>query len=429
MSNGEAFDEYDESEGIDESFEALDEADEAMDEADEASDEADEASDEASDEADEASDEAIDMSLAGRMRAAQDQARQQAWRARVASSLRADSKRATAAQQDISRQIRSINLGGRARNAAIGPLQGDGVVTATLANGRSAKMQFRPKLAPLGDVNRLRSVLAYNDRQQSAALTTQRRAIANLATAQAAAVKKLSEQALKSDKDLGERIVQSYNKLDSRISNELSGSKGIIEKNNRRIMRAMNEQRKRGLLNSLVIASSLPLYATFADKNKLITRDNVILTASLLGWLYSDEILDAVTGGGKSAKTWRGASNALSWLAPFGNIGTVLLTMNKRQHERFISGVSVITAATAGPTFTDTVTIPQNSLDDFSALQGNLPVTATIVTSSGVAAANRIVRAQVVPSRTPTISFTFEPPLVVSDSVTVAWILDTHLPA
>jgi hypothetical protein len=340
----------------------------------------------------------------------------------VASSLRADVKRATAAQQDIARQIRAINVGGPARSQAIGPIQGDGVVTATLASGRSARMSFRPKLAPLTEVNRLRSALSYNDKQQTAALATQRRAIANLALAQAAAVKKLTDQQVKSDKDLGERIVQSYNKLDKRISSELNGSKGVVEKNNKRIMRWMKEQRRRQLLNSVLITSALPLYAAYGDSSDPFSRDNLILTGSLAGWLLADEFVGGMANGGKRSKAWSTAANAWSWLAPVGNFATVQFLLKDRQHERFVTSVNTFN----GPATTADATIPiaKDSVADFAATGGQIPVVATVVNGRPDTQVRARVNAAASPN--PTVTLEFEPALTAGDSLTVAWMVDTQ---
>jgi hypothetical protein len=427
--NGEAFDEYDEAEASDEAFEASDEADEAFeasdeaDEAFEASDEADEADEafEASDEADEADEAASVSTLNARIRLAKDQQRRREWKARVASSLRADVKRANATQQDIARQIRAINVGGPARSQSISPIQGDGVVTATLANGRSARMSFRPKLAPLGEVNRLRQQLAFNDKQQATALATQRRAIANLAMAQAAAVKKLTDQQVKSDKDLGERIVQSYNKLDKRISSELNGSKGVVEKNNKRIIKWMKQQRRRQLLNNVLITSALPLYAAYGDRSDPFSRDNLILTASLGGWLLADEFIGGMSNG-KRSKALNTAANAWSWLAPVGNFATVQFLLKDRQHERFVTSVNTFN----GPATTADASIPiaKDSVADFAGTAGQVPVVATVVTGRPDTQVRARVNAAAAP--TPTVTLEFEPALLAGESVTVAWMVDTQ---
>lgn len=432
--NGEAFDEYDEA--SDESFEAMDEADEAMDESDE-SDESFEAldegfeamdeSDEAMDESDEASDEAIPstMTLSARLRAAQEQARGQQrereLRSRVARSIKADVSRAAATQRDITRRIRAINVGGPARSQAIRPLQGNGVVNATLASGRSARMKFSPPLAPIGEVNRLRAAVVYNDRQQSAALATQRRAIANLARAQASAASQLAAAQVKSDKDLGERIVQSYTKLDKRISSELSGGKGIVDKNNKRIMKWMKHQRHRQLANSVLLTTALPLYAAYGDAKDPFSRDNLILTASLAGFLLADEFISGIGGDAKRTKTWTTAATAWSWLAPVGNFALIHLLLKDRQHERFVAQVSK--GNTDG--FLVDIPIAKDSLEDFNAVSGDVPVVATLVAGP----AGTDVQAKV-DQKAGKVAFTFKLPADTARSdVTVAWMVDSTLPA
>jgi hypothetical protein len=81
-----------------------------------------------------------------------------------------------------------------------------GVVTAILPNGRRSRMRINPALPLIREVNRLRSALAVANGQNS-------RAIAALAAAQAAAVKRLTAEQVKSDKNLRRRLVEGHNRL------------------------------------------------------------------------------------------------------------------------------------------------------------------------------------------------------------------------
>ena len=83
-----------------------------------------------------------------------------------------------------------------------------------------------PTMAPISEVNRLRSVVLTNERRQLGATTRNSRAIAKLATAQQMTVKRLTAQQVKSDKELGKRLLQTHTRLDKRISKELSSGVG-----------------------------------------------------------------------------------------------------------------------------------------------------------------------------------------------------------
>jgi hypothetical protein len=138
----------------------------------------------------------------------QDRKRRTAWERRLAADQRREAQRAAAILQNITRQIRSIETGGRTRLSSVRRLQGAGVVTAILPNGRRTRMRIVPTLAPITEVSRLRSTITVNDRRQAIAIEKNSRAIAALAAALAAAVKKLTAEQVKSDRDLSKRLVE-----------------------------------------------------------------------------------------------------------------------------------------------------------------------------------------------------------------------------
>ena len=65
------------------------------------------------------------------------------------------------------------------------------------------------------------------------------------ALAHAAAVKKLSAEQVKSDKDLRKRLVEADDRLTRRITKELSGGSVVFDKSGKRLMRARRRQRQR----------------------------------------------------------------------------------------------------------------------------------------------------------------------------------------
>ena len=183
--------------------------------------------------------------MSARLRANHDRNRRAEWARRIAADQRLAARRAATTLQSITRQIRSIQTGGRTRLYSVGPLQGAGVVTAILPNGRRSFMRIIPTLALIHEVNRLRSAMTVNDRRQAIATGKNSRAIAALAVAQAAAVKKLSAEQVKSDKDLRKRLVEADNRLNRRITKELSGGSVVFDKYGKRLMRPVRRQRQR----------------------------------------------------------------------------------------------------------------------------------------------------------------------------------------
>ncbi|PYQ54933.1 MAG: hypothetical protein DMF78_03965 [Acidobacteria bacterium] len=426
--------EYDEDteagdEGIeaDESVEAAGdegfEADEDVGEADEGADEGVEAVgdmegiDEADGEADEAIDEAVDVSASARLRADQDRNRREEWARQIAADQRLEAQRAATTQRSITERLRSIQVQGSARISTVGSLRGAGVVTAVLPNGRRSQMRIIPTLAPVGEVNRLRSVVISNERRQAVATRYNARAIASLSAAQVSAVKKLTDQQVKSDKDLSKRIVQGDNRLDRRISKELSGGTGILDKHSKRMMRVLRRHRQRSLWNGVLLATSAPFFAAYGDPENPFSRNNLILTGSLLGWLTLDELVDSFSG---KSSVMKGGATLWSYLAPVGNGATAYFLLRNKQHTRFLAGVNEIAdPATSVKIPLTTGAIAKSSVDDFN----NQKHVAVVTAVSGTGAKPTTVFAEVANGM---VTLTIDPAPGAGKKTTLAWMVDTR---
>src|SRR5262245_18970233 len=140
-----------------------------------------------------------------------DRKRREAWARRIAADQRVEAQRAAAILQTLTRRIRAIETARRSRASSVGRLQGAGVVTAILPNGRRTRMRILPTHAPITEVNRLRSVITVNDRRQTTGIQENSHAIAALAAALVDAVRKLTAEQVKSDANLRKRLVEGLN--------------------------------------------------------------------------------------------------------------------------------------------------------------------------------------------------------------------------
>jgi len=374
----------------DEAYEADDEADDEDDESYEADDEADDESYEADDEDDEsyeADDEADDEALRDdimRAQAASARARAQAF-----NSQRIIAQRAIADQRQLNQRILRIHGARAPRAKGLARVPGSAIVVAELPNGRKTRMRITPAPASAASVNRLRLQIAENDKRQAKATADNAKAIGSLTAAQAAAVKKLTEQQLKADKELTKRIVDGDSRLDKRINKELAGQKAAHDKHRRATMRALKNQQRRALWNSVLIASAMPFFAAYGDEADPFSRNNLILTGSLAGWLMGDEVIDAVVGrgrGGKRGRVWRQGTNLWSYLAPVGNALTVYYLLNDKQHTRFITGLEP-SVGTSDLTVKLSDKIAEGYREKFNGFS-NVRVVATVVEGSGTVVAS-----------------------------------------
>jgi hypothetical protein len=433
--------EYDEDVEVDETWEDAETGFEASDEdtemaedteVDEAQDEFYEAAEvdesEAGDEAAEAdleaaeaevdeSDEAARVSASAQLRS--DRAR---WRReRVAQQIKQDQRReiqqAQASQQKIASQVQAIKPGPPPAVTSLAALKGTTLVRATLPNGRSTQMRLQPSLARTQDVNRVRQVMLINERRQAVATRRNSKAISRLANAQASAAKTFSTQLLKGDQDVRKRIVETYKQLDQRITKELSGGSGSMDKHGKRMMAMIRRQRTQSLLQSATLATALPGFAAFGTPGDIKATNNLILTGSLLAYLVAPAALELLSGKGQStAKT---SATWLSYLAPVANPLTVFFLLRNKQHERYISGITTLTGGGGVVTLTKDQ-IGESSLSDFKAAQHG--VVATLVAAG---ADTVTVRASLTEDK---LTFT----LLQADGTaattggTVAWVIDTE---
>ncbi|HXI32202.1 MAG TPA: hypothetical protein VNG89_27370, partial [Vicinamibacterales bacterium] len=288
--------------------------------------------------------------------------RRAAWSRRLARDQRLEAQRVANAQRAIRARIRAIPIHRRTRVANVGTLQGAGVVTAILPNGRRSRMRIIPTVAPISEVNRLRSVVLANEKRQATAIATNARAVSSLATAQGTAFKRLTDAQVKSDRELSQRIVQGDNRLDARITKELSGGSGILDKHNKRLIRVLKRERRRAMMNNVLLATAVPFYLAYGDRESPFTRDNFMITGSTLLFLLGDDILSAWAKDKGGLQNFASIWSYTGWAA---NGGLLYLLFRNKQNKRFIAGVTLVASGPDGTTVDLSGEIKKRGQDDF----------------------------------------------------------------
>jgi len=432
----EAF-EDDDDDDDDESFEDDDDDDEAFeDDDDDESFEDDDDDDEsfAGEEAED--DEAAEISLgrlAARVRArsrSRARARSKA-RARSRARARAAARRARANRMRLSRRFKRIRGARRTRARALRRVRGTSIITATLPNGRKTRMRISPSPASAKSINKLRAQIAANTKRQAKAASANAKAIRKLSSAQASAVKKLSAQQVKADKALSKRIVSGDNKLDKRLSKEIATIKGGNAKHRRMMMIAAKRNRRRALWNSILVTTALPFFAAYGNVDNPISRNNLILTGSLAGWMLGDEALDRVKARGRRRKAMSRGSDLWSYLAPVGNAATVWGLLKDKQHVRFLSGTTSVPYGTSASNSTSVQVMDQVAegyRTNFIALGDSVRVVATIATDNLPAGVTGVTASVSDGVLTLTLLTADEALFPTPGNLDVAWIVDTQDP-
>jgi hypothetical protein len=237
-------------------------------------------------------------------------------------------------------------------------------------------MMITPPLATQGAVNHLTRQISANDAKQARAIQAQGKTIARLKSAQGAAVKSLTAQQIKSSRDLSKRIATGDAKIDRRISKVALDQKTALSKHRAQMLGALRGQQQRAMWNSILIASSLPLFAAYGERENPFAKKNLILTGSLAFWLLGDDLVARFLGkDGKYGKAWRSSADVWSYVAPIGNWATAWFFLDDGQHERFLTGVA--TSLPAGETTEVPLTVGKDYKEDFEGLT-NPPAVATI---------------------------------------------------
>src|SRR5262249_24388523 len=155
-------------------------------------------------------------------------------------------------------------------------------------------------------------------------------------------VKRQTAQQVKSDRELGRRIVEGDTRLDKRITSEVANQKGAIEKNNKRIFRRIKRGRYLLLMNDVLLATAFPFFAAYGKQGSPFSNRNLALTSILGGFLIGDELIGLASGMGKSSKAMNNLSTVWAYLAPVGNGLTDFLLFRNTQNTRFLTGVTTI---------------------------------------------------------------------------------------
>jgi hypothetical protein len=218
-------------------------------------------------------------------------------------------------------------------------VRGTRAVTAMLPNGRITWLSIDPVPASAAQINHLRRAIERADVYHAAGLHDN-----------AVAIRRLSKRVTTDLDRLGRRRYQRLGKLEAR---RLAGD----EKNAQRFAVALERhklavrgkwaderavvqrQARRQLWDSIVIASSAPLFAAYGQEGDPLAEHNLALTLSLGVWLLGDELSDLLAGPRPVRGTAARDLDLWSYVAPLGNMLTGWWLFAERQHQRFVTGI------------------------------------------------------------------------------------------
>ena len=221
------------------------------------------------------------------------------------------------------------------------PPRGARQLTAILPNGRTVWLEVGVPLAPAAAVEGLARVAAAAGERRALASAGQREAIDRLAATLAADIDRVEQARLERVDALRRTMLAADLKLDRRLARARDELHARIDKQLKIDRENIRRLRRRDLWDTILIATSLPLYAAYGQPGELFGVNNLTLLLSSLIFLAGDEVVEAVFGGDQGSSDYAlQDADVWSYLAPFANVAAAWWLLSDQQHERFITGVT-----------------------------------------------------------------------------------------
>jgi hypothetical protein len=218
------------------------------------------------------------------------------------------------------------------------PLGGAGDLSAILPSGRVIWLRVEPSPAPAHAVERIEQEARFRAIRRRARTRRQALAIRVLGRATVAVAEALGQERLARARALRRRIVRAHRRSDERITTIAETARAALRKQLGIQTETARRIDRRDLWDKLVVATSLPLFAAFGQKDRPFGSHNVALTLSTLIWLVGDDVVDAIFGPEEKSPYPLRDLDVWSYIAPAGNLLSGWWLLSDFQHERFVSG-------------------------------------------------------------------------------------------
>jgi hypothetical protein len=223
------------------------------------------------------------------------------------------------------------------------PLGGGRQLTAILPNGRTLWLGLDEPIASAAVVDDVARQAEQSARQRARRALTDSRSIQRLARSLGSEIERSEKERLArveafrrrivaGDRTLDEKLSKAREELHSRLDNQLKTD----DENVRRF-------RRRGFWDTVLIATGLPLFALYGNRDNPFGSHNLTLVLSLLIFLMGDEVVEAVFGSDRASSRYAMQdADAWSYLAPVANVLAGWWLLGDRQHTRFVTGISTV---------------------------------------------------------------------------------------
>jgi hypothetical protein len=272
------------------------------------------------------------------------------------------------------------------------PLRGARQVAAILPNGRTLWLGIDPPLASAASVDRLAQWTDRLATTRAHGIRSRSEALDRLARGLAEEVERLEAKRLGRVEAFRRRLLTGDRKLDTQLSKAREELHARLTKQLETDDENVRRFRRRRLWDTILVATALPLFAAYGDRDDPFGSNNLTLVLTLLIFLMGDELVEAVFANDRdsSASAVKDA-DVWSYLAPLANVVAGWWLLGDRQHQRFITGMATVPLenvrvdlrAPGGPQYRYTAQVdlrPQIAVDhvpDFETF-ANVPAVAAL---------------------------------------------------
>ncbi|HEX4567257.1 MAG TPA: hypothetical protein VH138_11535, partial [Vicinamibacterales bacterium] len=173
-------------------------------------------------------------------------------------------------------------------------------LSAILPNGRTVWLRAAEPLAPAASLERLARLGERANDHGRAAIGAHVDAIDRLAAQLRADTGRLQGAWAKRQRESSARLIADTRELEKRFEKARDELRSRVDRQLQIDLENLRRLRRRGLWDTILLASSLPLFAAYGNRGDPFGSNNLALTFLLLIWLAGDEVVQAIFGSGNS---------------------------------------------------------------------------------------------------------------------------------
>lgn len=216
-------------------------------------------------------------------------------------------------------------------------------LAAILPNGRTVWLQIERPFASATAVDHVASLAEHLAERRQDAIAEQTRATGHLGEVVGATTRRRERARLKRARRLRRTITARHRAVDIRLSKARDELRAKIDRQLAIDRENVRRLRRRDLWDKILLATAMPLFAAYGERDSPFSTNNLTLALLLVMWLAGDQVVESVFGSEDKKSPYALAdADAWSYLAPVANVFAAWWLLGNRQHERFVTGITTM---------------------------------------------------------------------------------------